>query len=272
MPFSVAIGVTWLALLGIALGTGAIAQGLPRQAETASGPAIMTVSGDDAFVTIGGQVFTLDGAPYSSFAQQVGDLLLVAVATGGNACPTLFAWLDTRPGLVRMSEVFGTCAEGPEITWDSETITVTLRSMMPGEPNIGFVWDGRGSAVREVVLAVPTSGLPPAAGTGVWIGRHPSEWLGAPEWQDVLTQLMATQGLQDARRIVQVGHAFSPWGGWLTASGCQPHACDATMGAVALHQDGRVVVALWEQGLGLRLWGDLRGEVPPAILEVMQRR
>ena len=70
-----------------------------------------------------------------------------------------------------------------------------------------------------------------------------------------------------------VGHPFAVQGDWLVSTGCQPHMCDITMGAVALHlSDGALLVALWEDGIGPRAWGDLSRGMPPGVAEVMAGR
>ena len=266
----------WAAVLGVVfwglLSPLVHAQGLSSQIETASGPAVISRDGLNAVLTIGGVHFVFEGMPYSAFETKVGDVVLVSLASGGTACPAEYVWLDTRPGQIRLTDRFGTCSDLPTVTWDSESVIVTLPSMVPGEGPVAFVWDGKGAAVRGMGLAHPPSGLPPAAGATVWIGRHPAEVLVAPEWQQTLLSLMGEVALRDAQRIISVGHLFAADGPWVAGGGCQPHACDVTRGAVALHQDGRIGVALWEHGQGLRVWGQFDGVLPLAMQEVMSAR
>lgn len=253
----------------LVLSNAALAQ---AQIDTPSGPAfvVKTPNGSPR-LTVGGQVFDFDGYWGADFAARVGDVVLVGLYSGGTACPAEYFWLDTRPGLIRVSDRFGTCSDLPQVSWDSQAVTVTLPSFVAGAGPVAFVWDGKTAAVTEMQLAPPLSGLPPSMGVAGWIGQHPGKLLAAPEWRGQLLGLMGQAGFEDALRIIQVGHDFAANGPWISASGCQPHNCDVTLGAVALGQDGRLVVALWEYGSGLRLWGDPGPEMPNAIAEVMRR-
>lgn len=260
----------WLSVCLLAF--PAAAQELGR-IDTPSGPAVMSRQGIDAVLTIGTQAFRFEGMLYAGFAERLGDVVLVQLASGGSLCPAQYVWLDTRPGLVRLSDVFGTCSDLHELSWDAAGVTVSMPSMRPGEGRVDFIWDGKTSALREVARAPAASGLPPGPSVAGWAGRFGSELLAAPEWQGLLSGLMGRAALDDALRIVQVGMPFAAEGDWLVATGCQPHQCDVTAGAVALNlRDGRLIVALWEDGLGVRSWGDLSAGIPPGVSSVLARR
>lgn len=257
------------AILGLAIACPAFSQELDR-IDTPSGPAVLTVLGTDAVLSIDGQQFLFEGMLYSSFADRLGDVVLVQLASGGNACPATYAWLDTRPGLIRMTEEFGTCSDLHEISWDAETVTVSMPSMVPGEGKVAFIWDGKSNKVKEVASAPAATGLPPGASPAAWAGRSGAELLAAPEWESVLIGLMGQAALDDARRILQVGQPFTVQGEWLVSTGCQPHQCDETASAVALNlRDGRLIVALWERATGPRAWGDLSAGIPPWVVAVL---
>jgi hypothetical protein len=97
--------------------------------------------------------------------------------------------------------------------------------------------------------------------------------MAAPEWRGAFVALMGDAGYQDALRIVQVAQELQVEGDWLVAAGCQPHACDIADGAVAVSlTTGRIVVALWEADLGLRVWGDVTGSMPRQMRDVLARR
>ena len=262
--------LTALALCGLA--GAALAQELAR-IDTPSGPAVIVREDTYPVVSVGGQVFRFEDMTSGWFGDRLGDVVLVGLSTGGTACPAMFAWLDTRPGMIRITEVFGTCSDLPKVTWDAETVTVSMPSLVPGEGQVDFIWDGKTAAVREVLRGPQPSGLPPGGPVMAWEGRFGLDLLEAADWAPVLVPLMGEVALKDAQRIVVVGHPFAVQGDWLVSTGCQPHMCDITMGAVALHlSDGALVVALWEDGIGPRAWGDLSRGMPPGVAEVMAGR
>lgn len=260
----------WLsgAVLAVALPAMVMAE---TQIDTPSGVAVLEAAGSDMRLSLGGKAFVLNGMAYASFRDRVGDVVLVSMASGGTACPALYAWLDTRPGMIRLTQAFGTCSDLAEVSWDSESVIVTLPSMVPGEGKVAFRWDGK--VVTETALAVPKSGMLSSAGAAAWVGKHPNELMEAPEWRGAFVALMGEVAFQDALRIIQVAQNLEQDGNWVAASGCQPHACDVTLGAVAVSlTDGRIVVALWEEGVGVRVWGDVAGPVPQGVAEVLARQ
>ncbi len=260
----------WLsgAVLAVVLPAMVVAE---TQIDTPSGVAVLVAEGSDMRLSLRGKAFVLNGMVYASFRDRVGDVVLVSMASGGSACPALYAWLDTRPGMIRLTQAFGTCSDLAEVSWDSEAVIVTLPSLVPGEGPVAFRWDGK--ALTQTKLAVPLSGQPPMAGVAGWFGRHPGELLAAPEWRPAFASLMGEAALQDALRIIQVGGMLERDGDWVAAGGCQPHACDVTQGAVAVSlTDGRIVVALWEEGVGVRVWGDVAGPLPQGVAEVLARQ
>ncbi|MEZ5754985.1 MAG: hypothetical protein R3D90_09540 [Paracoccaceae bacterium] len=240
--------------------------------DTPSGPAVIEKGADFTHVLrIAGANFPIEGMMSVAFGERLGTLVLVAQYTGGTGCPAMFAWLDTTPGKVRLTETFGTCSDMAKVTADAETVTVT----MPGPPGQGrsaFVWDAKGRIVEQKLGMEPT-GLAPDRGVGAWVGRHPYELVTAPEWAGVFTVLMGGAALERLQAGIAIGTGMEMQGDWLTGQGCQPHMCDVVASAVAVHAgDLRVLVAYWEQGKGAQLWGDGSAGIPPAIAEVMARR
>ena len=75
-------------------------------------------------VSVGGRVFPLDDFR-ADLLDKVGNLILVAIYSGGTACPATYAWLDTTPGNIGLSERFGTCSDLYELSHDAETVTLT---------------------------------------------------------------------------------------------------------------------------------------------------
>ena len=256
-------------LLALVIAGPVLAQDSYNRIETPSGTAVIAQQGIDSVLTIGGQSFVFEGMPYVSFGDLLGDVVLLSVSSGGSACAAEFVWLDTRPGQVRMTDRFGTCSDLAEVSWDAESVIVTLPSMQPGKGPVAFHWDGKTAAIRQVGLDQPPSGIAATAPATAWLGRHPAEFLSAPEQRERLVALLGAEALHDAQRIISVGAMFAADGVWIAAGGCQPHACESAEGAVALHPDGRVVVALWEESGGLRVWGTLDPPLPAVIAQVM---
>lgn len=240
--------------------------------DTPSGPAVIEKGGDLTHVLrIAGTSFPIEGMMSVAFGERLGNLVLVAQYTGGTGCPAMFAWLDTTPGKVRLTETFGTCSDMAEVTADAETVTVTLPGP-PGQGRSAFVWDGKGRIVEQK-LGMEQTGLTPEMGVAAWVGRHPYELLTSPEWSGLFTALMGGEALQKVQAGIAIGTGMEMQGEWLTGAGCQPHMCDAVASAVAVHSgDGRVLVAYWQQGAGAQVWGDASAGFPPAVAGVMARR
>lgn len=257
----VAVAAVWIAGAAFA----------EERIDTPSGPAVIEKGADFTHVLrIAGASFPIEGMMFVSFADRLGNLVLVQQSSGGSLCPAEFAWLDTTPGKVRLTETFGTCADVYEITSDAETVTVTMAGP-PGQGRSAFVWDGKGRIVEQK-LGMEATGLSPDMGVGAWVGRHPYDLMTAPEWAGVFTVLMGGAALQRVQAGIAISTAMEMQGDWLVGQGCMPHACDAVVSAVAVHAgDGRVLVAYWEQGKGAQVWGDAAAGIPSAIADVMAR-
>lgn len=240
--------------------------------DTPSGPAVIEKGADFTHVLrIAGASFPIEGMMFVSFADRLGNLVLVQQSSGGSLCPAEYAWLDTTPGKVRLTETFGTCADVYEITSDAETVTVTMAGA-PGQGRSAFVWDGKGPIVEQK-LGMEATGLTPDMGVGAWVGRHPYDLMTAPEWAGVFTVLMGGAALQRVQAGIAISSGMEMQGDWLVGQGCMPHACDAVVSAVAVHAgDGRMLVVYWEQGKGAQVWGDAAAGVPPVIAGVMARQ
>ena len=241
-------------------------------AQSPSGPVEIVSAGDgERQVAVGGWVVPNTSAYLVGVERQLGNLFLLALATGGNGCPSLYAWLDTTPGRVRASETFGTCSDLPDVSWDSETVTVEMPSMDPERPErVRFLWDVKG-AVREVSAGLPSLGIGTLTAAALE-GRHVGEVMLLAEADAPLSALLGRAALADARRLIAVADArgMTRFGGWVAGGGCMAHDCGRSRGALALHEDGRILVALNADGM-VRLWGDARGELPGPVLDVLRR-
>lgn len=209
----------------------------------------------------------VDGHGSIDLLERLGSLVLVGLHSGGTACPTVLARIDTRPGRVGLTEALGTCSPLYDLAWDDETVTVTILPMRVGEGAVAFSYDGR--TIREAALAPPPSGRPPGGDPAAWIGAHPSELIGAPDWAPILEALMGAEALAAARSSMMVSAGMERQGAWVAGRACRAHMCSEAYGAVALSlEDGRPLVALRDGGPP-RLWGEPRGPLPGAVASVM---
>jgi hypothetical protein len=235
--------------------------GSARIVETARGTKVLMV---------GKQRVELPDDPFLAFiVGRRGNLLLVAYSQGGNACPAFYVWVHTGRGNVRSTESFGTCSDLITITNDSETVNVTMPSFEPGKGDVSFVYDGK-NAIREVQHALAASGMGPDDGWDFWAGRHPYSLVTAGELQGRLVALLGPAVLVEAQRLLVVANNMARDGDWVAGTGCQAHMCDVNVGAVAVNvADGRFLLALRKGSDPVRLWGDARGALPGAVLEVL---
>jgi hypothetical protein len=138
---------------------------------TPSGPAEIVQDGTGHMLLIAGMGFPIKGMMYVDFAARVGNLVLVAQYSGGTLCPARFAWLDTSPGRVRLTESFGTCSDRYEITAEAGTVRVEMPEL-GGEERRVFVWDGEGRVVEEAAGAAVVVPGPRRLSWAGWGGRR----------------------------------------------------------------------------------------------------
>lgn len=239
-------------------------------AETELGVATLRRVDGVPVLEVAGQSFRLEPYANAAFLDRLGTLQLIRVESGGTMCPAEYLWLDAAPGRIRITEIFGTCSDLAEVTWDSASVRVIMPSLDPSEGKVAFIWDGKGAEVQRQVLGPARSGLPPGAPVVSWEGRRSSEFLAAPDWHALLVELMGPDALADALDTIQLGEPFHLEGDWMVGTGCRPHQCDERAGAVALHRaDGRVMVALVDAEQGVRFWGDRSGDIPPGVQAIL---
>lgn len=208
--------------------------------------------------------------PYVWIEAQVGSLLLVGMGTGGTACAAEWVWVHTTAGDVRTSEQFGTCSDLAEVTWDQETVSVSMPSSDAERPMVTFIYDG--GTVLEVAQGQAPSGIPPESGAAAWIGQHPSDLFRSSDWREPLVSLLSEGVYSEAQDIFVIASPMGTFGDWVAGSGCQAHMCDEVYGAVAINlNDGRLLVAIRNQDGPARLWGEPQGALPDPIAEVMTK-
>ena len=203
------------------------------------------------------------------FDGRVGDLLLVLYSPGGNACNGFYTWVHATPGDIRRSPEFGTCAARGDITWDAETVRVTMPSGEPGKGDVTFVYDGKGH-IATLQAGLANSGVQSPAD---WAGRYGFELVSAGEKQAQLRALLGAENLLEVQRVMDLASPMQRDGNWIAGTGCAKHACDTDRAAVAINLgDGRLLVALKTPTRGPVLWGNANGPLPLAIKEVLKMR
>ena len=220
-------------------------------------------------VRVGDESISLDsGYAYASLREKVGNLILVSVSYGGNACPAEFRWLDTTPGKVALTDSFGTCSDLVEISYTAEVVTVTMPSMNTSVGRVAYDFDG--TTITERMLGLEASGVP-EGDVRAWAGKHASDYLGAAENEARLLELMGWDMLAIARNAILItSEVLEEQTGYLVAGGCKPHDCGDTYGAIALHlETGEPLVAVKEDDASPKLFGMPQGPLPNRIRHVM---
>ena len=238
---------------------------------TRAGEARIVEAGDGRkAVMIGNTRVALPEDAYLAFFKaRLGDLLLVLYSPGGNACNGFYTWVHATPGAIRRSEGFGTCAEAKDISWDSETVRVTMASGEPGKGDVTFIYDGKRPIWTEQA-ALAASGVSTVAG---WIGRYPFELVAAAEMQAPLRALMGASALLELQTFLALSGPMRRDGNWVSGTGCRKQSCDVTQAAIAINlSDGRLMAAIWQKGAAPRFWGNPGGAMPADITAVLAQR
>jgi len=227
-------------------------------------------SGEQKSVTVGDQVIPL-GDYYAGLHEKVGNLVLVSISSGGTACPSQFAWLDTTPGKVRISETFGTCSDYAEVSHDNETVTVTMPSLNGSIGNVAFDYDGSRISERQLGLESSETAQAAIGNPDAWIGESPYEYLTAAEHEADLIATIGWDALDELRKTLVIGsQEMTLDGDWIVGSGCQPHMCSSDFSAIAIDREsGEFLAAVKRDGERPRLLGSPAGPLPVEIRKVM---
>ncbi len=235
---------------------------------------IESASDGTRYLMIGKTRVDLPDRPYSAFIERrLGDLLLVAYSQGGNACPAFYTWVHATPGNIRRTEGFGTCSELITVTYDAETVSVTMGSMQPGKGDITYIYDGK-NPIREVENGLANSGMANANDWGFWDGKYPYDLIAAGELQGTFMKLLGDAStLVEAQTLLSFSSPMERDGDWIAGTGCAPYLCEESAGAIAVNaKTGHFLIALWRKGAPVRAWGRLGDSTPQAILDVLARR
>lgn len=156
---------------------------------------------------------------------------------------------------------FGTCSDTVEVTHTRDIVTVTMPSLDASRGMVAFDYGGK--QITERLLGLRRSGVS-GDSADVWIGRSAYAYLTAPENDAALVALMGWEALDAARNASAISsddQALSIDGNWLVASGCQPHSCNTSFTAIALHREsGKPLVALKLEGRPAELLREALGK------------
>lgn len=224
-------------------------------------------------VSVGNETIPLNDYR-AGLIEKVGNLVLVAIYSGGTACPATFAWLDTTPGKVRLTETFGTCSDYAEVSSDAETVTVTMPSFDASEGRIAFVYDGHNVTREMMGLESSETARVAPKDANAWIGESPYEYVTAPEHEAALIADLGWDQLDELRNTIVIGSQEMVLdGNWIVGTGCRPHMCDTDFAAIALHlSSGGFIAAIKRDRASPRLLGTPTEALPNEIRKVMTSR
>ena len=227
--------------------------------DTPSGLAqIVEWDGGVKALALGERIIELPTEPWIAYLEaRRGDLLLVGLSQGGNACGAHYAWVHTTPGDIRVSEAFGTCNALVGVSHDAETVQVRLKGVEPGKGDVTFLYDGRVVTRRQEPLQPSGQG---DQGADYWVGRYPIDFLHAAELQARLRAIMGDAALLDLQGAIRMTSPMRIEGDWVIGEGYVKYAPLTDNGFVAMHRtDGRLVAGLRRDGATPELFGDIRG-------------
>ena len=142
-----------------------------------------------------------------------------------------------------------------------------MAAVSPADGYVKFVYDGQ--SIEKVVLGQRSIGIGFTADD--LIGRHPGLIFLDADRRETLIALMGEDGYRLAGDVISVGSGLKIQGDWVTGDGFNRRLASRNRGAVAINRtDGRVVVAVWTDEVGLQIWGDIGGDVPEAIESVLR--
>lgn len=221
-------------------------------------------------VSVGGRLFPLDDLR-ADLLDRVGNLILVGIYTGGTACPATYAWLNTTPGQLGLTEAFGTCSDLYELSHDSETVTLTMPSFDASEGRVAFVYDGH-NVFREIIGLKSSAVAQAAVGNvEVLVGASPYEYLTAAENEAALIKSLGWDALDELRNTMVIGsQEMTVEGNWIVGEGCRPHMCNTYFAAIAIHRKtGQLIAAIKSDGVKSRLLGEPPDALPNTIRRIM---
>ena len=218
-----------------------------------------------------GEVIELPSNPYYAFIEAaLHDWLLVSVSQGGNACATEYVWAKLSDEGVAFSEVFGTCAEGFEMTEGPAGAKVTIPSADVGAGPVSFIYDGE--AISRVQEGPEPIGWTPGEPGAFWLDRYAFDFFGAGELQGHLANMMPPDMVALAEKNAELDGPFEMQDGWIVARACEKLECETNYVVVAVSDAGdRIVIGIANGNMDAEIYGDTDGPLPAAIQEIGAR-
>ncbi|MBW6419046.1 hypothetical protein [Celeribacter sp. PS-C1] len=243
------------------------------RAETSAGVAeILPLApiGADALYLADAPVDLPLAVDHLDIAAQDGNLLLILLASGGTACPKMWAYVDAGADPVWVSEPFGTCHDNAQAQMTERGIEVISPATDPGQSGDLRYWlEGR--EIHEARAPSKSLGFTQVA---QWEGRHPKLLVNDPAWEGRFLAAVGPIGLLELRALFEQASVLEWEGDWLVAQGCKANACGHLKGALAMRRDGHALVAVIGRAAadplaGLRIYGDAQNQpLPQAIIQV----
>ncbi len=167
-------------------------------------------------------------------AAQDGNLLLILLASGGTACPKMWAYVDAGADPIWVSEPFGRCHDDAQALRTERGIEVISPAIAPGQSGHLLYWlEGRD--IHEAQASSMSLGLPQVA---QWEGMSPKLLVNDPAWEAWFLKRVGPVGLLALRDVFEQASLLSWEGDWLVAEGCKAGECSARLGVLMLHKEG----------------------------------
>lgn len=201
------------------------------------------------------------------------DYVLVSLAGGGNACPTLFRFLKLSASRAAVSDLIGTCSEGVlDLRLTAAGIEADIASFDPSLEYETFAWDG--VSVTLTAVKRTTEGVT-AAGGGAeatrWLGEHPaSPFEDAGERLRFQTIMTEDQVYELVRRVTVASVAYDS-DGFVVGDGFDPSAGGDLAGMWGIRiSDGAPFAIFRDTGAAPVIFGMGEEDLPTAAVLFLQ--
>lgn len=206
--------------------------------------------GDGAKASAGGQSIDIDSAYLPQVLAKHDNAVLLQTYSGGNACPADHLWLVLTPQGITLSEVFGTCAEAPQIERTDSYPRVVMEGN--GEDLARHQYDFDGTRITETKIA-PRGQGEPAPLPASWEGASAYALISDARMMPALQAILTTDQIAQLRKSLELqldGDAFRREGDWLIGGGCEPASVGTNCGQIAVSLvDGALLAGHEQEGV-----------------------
>ena len=200
------------------------------------------------------------------------DMVLISVASGGNACPTLWAFARVNAAGIKVSEIFGTCSEGMlALDLVPGGMTATLASFEADVQTETFTWDGRSFSTSKVYY--DNDGAV-AAGPGEdvtrWLGRYPPEPFDDASERLRFMTIMSEDEVWELAARVGVGSEITEQEGFIVGEGFEGNSGGFVAAIWGIRiEDGAPFAVFRTDGEAPRFFGLSSEELPRRVDEFL---